>query len=197
MTKKFPDNINKIVAISLSNSPASDSGICIVDKSKEIIFIDKLNTDSSIKNFLENVSAKLNTLFLISFPIDFLLLNSRWKVNAKATVLFDPENSQKPNKNLINKYSVRLNEFFAYFQKEHKATIIRFDIYKLRMQLNLLFTSKTHSSKDCRMLQSAIESTMCFKNMPSNLLPICVLEALTGAHYGSLLINNIKLQNLI
>lgn len=178
------------IGVTPANEPSNEIGVCILDNNLNITYLDRFNSIKEFNFFIDNLSNKSLTSILISLPMAFNLLDSKWKLNAQKTVLNDL-NCDLPKKKWNNQYSEKLSSILMNYKDNFKI-IYRYNIKQVRMMLNLQSPYINHSSADCRFLQSALKLKFNISPISNNLYPITQIEAILGAYCVFLIANNKK-----
>lgn len=168
------------IGLTLASSASTDSGIAVIDSQNQIILLDKLFTMNDVQYFFENYSSVKEAQICISLPSDNSMLNGKWRILSK---LYQQLNLKVDFKNLNNwtqRYSSRGSDYFAKLIDEG-ISINRFELYLTRQALNLNSCFKERSPADCKALQNALKIKHGFNNLPTNMMPMAQLEAITGA----------------
>lgn len=168
------------IGLMLSAGANAESGVAVIDRNNELIFLDKLFTMQDVQHFFENFPSLKNSQICISLPWDNSMLNGKWRVLSK---LYQPLaiNQKMPNKdNWTQRYSTRGAEYF-YSLYQQGIRINRFELYLTRQSLKLDSCFKERSPADCKALQSALRLSHGFSSLPLNMMPMAHLEAIVGA----------------
>lgn len=168
------------IGLMLASSANSESGVAIIDKNNEIITLDKLFSMQDIQLYLENFPSLKDSRICVSLPSDNSMLNGKWRIFSKL-YQFVNSNTKIPNSNnWTQRYSNRGSDFFGTLYKKG-INLARFELYLTRQSLNLNSCFKERSPADCKALQSALKLKCGFSTLPTNMMPMAQLEALTGA----------------
>lgn len=171
---------NYYIGIMLASSASSESGIAILDKNNEIIFLDKLFSMQDVQHFLDNYPSLKNSQICISLPWDNSMLNGKWRVLSKQYQLVASNDNFKNIDNWTQRFSTRGCEYFNSLV--NKGTKInRFELFLTRQDLELDSYFKERSPADCKALQSALKIKYGYTSLLSNMMPMALLEALVGA----------------
>lgn len=171
---------HSFIGILLSPGSSMDSGIAYLNRDRELLKLDKFYKLEDLEISLKNNTDLESSVIFISIPEDYSLIDSKWKLNAKKTVLFNINEQKKVKEKWLNRYSNRGTELIREL-KEMNCDIYRFDIKYLKMAfgLNTIFTNR--SIHNCRCLQYMLKDKFGFTSLSKNMLPIAQLEALLGA----------------
>lgn len=164
----------------LASSANSESGVAIIDRNNEIITLDKLSSMQDIQLYFENFPSLKNSRVCVSLPSDNSMLNGKWRIFSKLYQLVNTNSKIPNNNNWTQRYSNRGSDFFGKLYG-NGINLTRFELYLTRQSLNLNSCFKERSPADCKALQSALRLKYGFSNLPTNMMPMVQLEALTGA----------------
>lgn len=168
------------IGLMLSSSANTESGIAVLDRNNEIIFVDKLFSMQDIQHFFDNFSSLNNSQICISLPWDNSMLNGKWRVLSKQYQLVASNKSFQNIDNWTQRFSPRGSEYFTSLI-EKGIKINRFEIYLTRQAFKLNSAFKERSPADCKALQNALKMKYGFSSLPSNMMPMAQLEAIVGA----------------
>ena len=174
--------ITHAVGLSLGASSSIESGVAVMDiATKKLIYIDKLFSMSDVQVFFNNYVSLKNSVFCISLPWDNTMLEGKWRVLSKQYQLIHNDEDLFLNRdNWMQRFSSRGCELFSNLS-ENGTDISRFEVYLTRQKLNLYSNFKERSSADCKFLQSSLKTEYGIDELPSNMMPMGELEAITGA----------------
>lgn len=168
------------IGLMLASSANSESGVAIIDRNNEIITLDKLSSMQDIQLYFENFPSLKNSRVCVSLPSDNSMLNGKWRIFSKLYQLVNTNSKIPNNNNWTQRYSNRGSDFFGKLYG-NGINLTRFELYLTRQSLNLNSCFKERSPADCKALQSALRLKYGFSNLPTNMMPMVQLEALTGA----------------
>lgn len=171
---------NYFIGLTLAQTSSVDSGVAILDRNNEIIFMDKLYTMNDVRFFFENFSSLKDSQLCVSIPYDNTLINGKWRLMSKfyQTVNFNANILNRDNwtQRFSNRGCDFLNELV-----EQNISVKRFDIYLTRQAFGLVSHLKDRSPADCKFLQTTLKMKYGFETLPTNMIPMAQLEALVGA----------------
>ena len=169
------------IGMSLSNSSNNDSSICVIDRNKRIVLLDKLYFTNDIELFFEQNPCVKNAKITVSIPHDNTLLEGKWRIHCKNYKMMD--NKFEINRNdWTKRLCERCSDTFLRL-KESGLNISRFDVNLLRGVYGLEANYLQRTSLDCKSLQSALRIKYGFEELPDNMLPASSLEAILGAMF--------------
>lgn len=169
------------IGFSLSNTPNNDSSVCVIDRSKNIVLLDKLYFTSDIELFFEQNPYVKNSQITVSIPHDNALLEGKWRIHCKNYKMLDKTFGVNRH-NWTNRLSDRCADILLRL-KESGIKVSRFDVNLLRQSYGLCAHYLQRTSLDCKSLQSALKIKFGFDELPENMLPASSLEAILGAMF--------------
>ncbi len=169
------------IGLSLSNTPNNDSSVCVIDRMRNIVLLDKLYFTSDIELFFEKNPYVKNSQIIVSIPHDNTLLEGKWRIHCKNYKMMD-ENFKVNRNNWTNRLSDRCSDVLLKL-KENGTKVSRFDVNLLRQGYGLSSNYLQRTSLDCKSLQSALKIKFGFDELPENMLPASSLEAILGAMF--------------
>ena len=173
---------NYYIGLSLSNSSNYDSSICVLDRFKKIILLDKFYFANDIDYFFETSPYVKNSIVMISVAYDNSLLEGKWRIHSKNyKVLFDKFKINRDN--WTNRISKRCEDTISKL-KTRNIKVLRCDINQLRIAYGLNSHYLARTSVDCKNLQTSMKIKFGFYQMPDNMLPASSLEAVIIAMFA-------------
>lgn len=169
------------IGLSLSNTPNNDSSVCVIDRTRNIVLLDKLYFTSDIELFFEQNPYVKNSQITVSIPHDNTLLEGKWRIHCKNYKMMD-ETFKVNRHNWTNRLSDRCTDILLKL-KESEKKVSRFDVNLLRQAYGLSAHYLQRTSLDCKSLQSALKIKFGFDELPENMLPASSLEAILGAMF--------------
>ena len=171
---------NYFIGLTLAPSSIVDSGVVVVDRNNEIIFMDKLYTMNDVRFFFENFASLKDSQVCVSIPQDNTLINGKWRLLSKHYQMVNSNDRILNTDNWTERFSHRGSDLFLEL-KEKGISINRYGIYLTRQALGLVSHIKDRSPGDCKFLQTMLKTRFGFENLPSNMVPMAQLEAILGA----------------
>ncbi len=169
------------IGISLSNNQNNDSSVCVLDRNKKIVYLDKFYFTNDIELFLEENPYVKNSQMAVSIPHDNAILEGKWRIHCKnykmLTDVFDINRND-----WTNRLSDRCATVFSKLKKTG-AIVYRFEVNLLRDAYSIGAHYLQRTSLDCKSLQSALKIKYGFDELPENMLPASSLEAILGAMF--------------
>lgn len=170
------------IGISLSSTQNNDSSVCILDREKHIVLLDKLYFSNDIELFLKQNSCVKNSRIAVSLPHDNTLLEGKWRIHCKNYKMMN-DNFEVNRNDWTNRLSDRCAGLFLDLNKEG-IPVFRFDVNLLRQKYGVDAHYLQRTSLDCKSLQSALKVKFGFDELPENMLPASGLEAILGAMFA-------------
>ena len=171
---------NYFIGLMLAPASTVDSGVVVVDRNNDIIYMDKLYTMNDVRFFFENFSSLKDSHVCVSIPKDNTLINGKWRLMSKFYHLVNSNEHIINRDNWIQRFSTRGCDYFNEL-KSRGININRFDVYLTRQAFGLVSHLKDRSPADCKFLQNTLKMDYDFDNLPSNMVPMAQLEAILGA----------------
>ena len=171
---------NYYIGLTLAQTSTIDSGIAVVDRNNDIIFMDKLYTIEDVRFFFENFSSLKDSQICVSMPKDNTLINGKWRLMSKFYQMVNTNDRILNRENWTQRFSNRGCDLLNNLV-EQGVSITRFDVYLARQALNLVSHLKDRSPADCKFLQNTLRMNYGFETLPVNMVPMAQLEALVGA----------------
>src|SRR5574344_778 len=100
------------VGISLSTASTVESGVAVIDESKNIIFIDKLFKMRDLEHFFNNFVSLNQSEVVISLPWDNSMLEGKWRILSKPYQQVSASEIMPNINNWTQRYATRGCEFF-------------------------------------------------------------------------------------
>ena len=171
---------NYFIGLTLAQSSMIDSGVAVVDRNNEIIYLDKLYTINDVRFFFENFSSLKDSQICVSLPADNTLINGKWRLMSKFYQTVNLNHHILNRDNWTQRFSNRGCELIKEL-KEKGISINRYDIYLTRQAMGLVSHLKDRSPADCKFLQTTLKLNYGYESLPNNMVPMSQLEAILGA----------------
>ena len=183
------------LGLSLASNSSHSSSICVINRNKEIVLLDKLYFTDDIKLFFEQSSYVRNSVLVTGLAPDESLLDGKWRIHSKNYKTMEGKFNINKN-NWTNRLSDRLKDLFLDINNK-KCKVYRCNPNLLRQSYGLRADYLENTSLDCKNFQAGLKIKYGFKNIPDNLLPIASLEAILFALFAlDITQKNIKTQEL-
>ena len=181
---------NFFIGLALSNSSNYDSSVCVLDRSSNIILLDKFYFAQDIDYFFETSCYVSNSVVCANVPYDNKMLDGKWRIHSKNYKMLG--DYFKINRNdWTSRISKRCTETFQRLL-ENKIKVIRCDINQLRQAYGLNAHYLNRTSIDCKNLQISLKIKYGFNQLPDNMLSASSLESIICAMFAMEYVNNIE-----
>ncbi len=179
--QKMSSKENFFIGVALSNSSNYDSSICVLDRNKKIILLDKFYYAQDIDYFFENSPYVKNSAVAFSVPYDNRMLDGKWRIHSKNyKALFDYFKVNKDD--WTNRVSKRCLEIIKKLV-DNNINVVRCEINQLRRSYGLCPHYLSRTSLDCKNLQISLKIKYGFDELPDNMLPASSLESIIVAMF--------------
>jgi hypothetical protein len=176
---------NKWLFVGIDMAPVDslESGVAIIDRDRYMMRMEKFNENEDLLLFLDNLGSPENIIVALDIPKS-LSISSKWRQQQiKMHPLRLRSGIPAATHELVptDRFAERAK---AFYQAVDERGILMFNFFtahaKLRYDLNVPFRHR--SPLGCRTLQAALRQKLGIKDVPSNLMPSSVLDALIGAY---------------
>jgi hypothetical protein len=166
------------VGIDLAPNESLETGIVALDRSKNIIRTDKLYTNDDILLFLDNIGPANNLIVSIDLPKS-LSIPGKWR---QEEIKFHPLRlNRQGDEKTLSRFAQRATDLFYVLQAKGMFTVV-FINTQARMRYDMNIPYRSRSPQGCRALQALIKLRLGIPNVPSNLAPSSVLDAMIAAY---------------
>ena len=167
------------VGIDLAPNASLESGIAILDRDLTLLRMDKLYNDEAILDVLTQLGAANTLVVSLDMPKN-LAITGRFRqeeIKYNAMRLDNPEYDRP----VVDRFSDRA---YLLYKKISDLGILPFLTYtpNTKASFKFFFPYKSRSPQGCRALQGLIQEELKVKNVPTNLAPSSVLEALLASY---------------
>ena len=170
------------IGLSLASNSNHNSAVCVLDKNKQIVLLDKLYFTEDIKLFFENSFYVKNSILMAALTPDESLLDGKWRIHSKNYKAIK-ELFEVNRNNWTNRLNDRLKDVLLNLN-ENKCKVFRCNINLLRQSYGLVPDYLEKTSLDCKSFQSGLKIKYGFNTLSDNLLPAASLEAILCALFG-------------
>lgn len=171
------------VGIDLAPGDNLETGVAVLDRDRHILRLDKLSGNAELLLFLNNLSRPENLVVALDIPKS-LSVAGKWRqqqIKMHPLRLFDRPDYAIREAVPSERFAQRAKEFYEAVEREGILTFGFFSGHaKLRYGLNVPFRHR--SSQGCRALQAALRQRLRIRDLPGNLAPSSVLDALIAAY---------------
>ncbi len=183
------------IGLSLASNSSHTSAVCVIDKNRQIVLLDKLYFTEDIKLFFEKSPYVKDSIVVSGLIADESLLDGKWRIHSKNYKPIDGFFEVNRN-NWTNRLNDRLKDLFSELNGT-RCTVYRCYINLLRQSYGLQPDYPEKTSLDCKNFQSGLKIKYGFDLMPDNLLSSSSLEAILCALFGyDAAQNNIKCKEI-
>jgi len=172
------------VGIDMAPNASLESGMAFLDRDLTLLRMDKLYSDDAIIETLKQFGAPHTLIVCLDMPKN-LSIPGRFrqeeiKNNAMRldTPIYD--------RDVVERFSPRGVTLYDRIKELGALPLLTFTP-NTKSAFQFFFPYKSRSPQGCRALQSLIDEELGIKNMPNNLAPSSVLEALIAAYSGWML----------
>lgn len=183
------------LGLSLSSNSAHSSSVCVLNRNREIVLLDKLYFTDDIRMFFDKSSYVRNSILMVGLTPDESLLEGKWRIHSKNYKSLEGKFNVNRN-NWTNRLDNRLKDLFLDLN-ENKCKVYRCNTSLLRQYYGLRADYLENTSLDCKNFQIGLKLKYGFSAMPDNLLPIASLEAILFSLFAlDISQNNIKTKEI-
>ncbi len=173
------------VGIDLAPIDSLETGISVIDRDRRIVRMEKMNDDDQLLQFIDRLSPVDNIIVALDIPKSLNIV-SKWR---QQQIKMHPGRVSipafgdfiEPGSVPSERFAQRAKDFYDALESRGILTVGFFAAHaKLRYSLNIPFRSR--SPQGCRALQAALRQRLQIKDVPTNLAPSSVLDAMVGAY---------------
>ncbi len=188
--------------IDLAPNDMLETGTVVVDREKTILRMDKLGSDEQILAFVSGLGPPRSLVVALDVPKS-LSIQGRWRQQEVKMFPFrlereaekkqlealnigtEPhvfeEGRQIENEAFTNRWSERAWTLYRTLTERGVCVLLYFNhLAKPRYGLSIPF--RTRTPRGCKALQATIRKHLTLQDMPTNLAPSSVLDAMVGAY---------------
>jgi hypothetical protein len=169
------------VGIDLAPNAALETGFVVLDRDLTLLRMDKLYTNDSIMTVLEELGSADTQVVAIDLPKNLAITGKLRQEELK-----NHFNRMEPNgfdRVAVDRFSSRGKHLYNRILSREGLPLLAHSA-NLKAAFKLFVPHRSRSPQGCRYLHSAIKETLGIKNMPSNLAPSSVLDAMLVAYAG-------------
>ena len=179
-----PNPANKwfFVGIDLAPNDGLETGVVVLNRHKEMMRMDKLTTDEQIICFVESLEPMANVVVAIDVPKS-LDIDGKWRQQEVKMfpLRLNPTELHPPGEKFTNRCSQRAWTLYHKLTERGACVFHYFNHHaKPRFELDIPF--RTRTPRGCRALQAVIKTRLQLDDMPNNLAPSSVLDAMIGSY---------------
>lgn len=188
---------NKWLFVGIDMAPIDnlETGIAVIDRKKQVMRMDKLDEDETLLKFLDNLSPPENLVVALDIPKS-LSIPSKWRQQQikMHPLRLTAKSPHTPEAVPTDRYAQRAKDFYDEVQKRGILIFSFFTPHaKLRLDLNTPFRHR--SPYGCRALQALLKQKLAIRDIPNNLAPSSVLDAMVGAYSAWLVCHGQEQEN--
>jgi predicted nuclease with RNAse H fold len=167
------------VGIDLAPNGSLESGIAILDRDKTLLRMDKLYKDSALLDALDHLGAPETLIVCLDVPKNLAVPGRFRQEELKYHAMrIDISHFERDP---VSRFSNRAKELYDALKEKGVLPFLTYT-GNTKAAFEFFFPYKSRSPQGCRALQSLISEELGIKNMPQNLAPSSVLEALLAAY---------------
>ncbi|OGI17990.1 MAG: hypothetical protein A2287_06700 [Candidatus Melainabacteria bacterium RIFOXYA12_FULL_32_12] len=177
------NSINKqyFVGISLGSNATAETGIAVVDRSLNLLRIDKIFNIEDLELYIKNLGPADNIIICMDLPKNTNMVNGKWRIESRHINPFKLIMPDNPKFNWAERFSDRGVEFCNTLSSLSIDTY-RYYCYFTKNILKLSSPYKPRSPADCKHLQMSIKNNLKISGIPSNMIALSGLDAILGAY---------------
>lgn len=181
---------NKWLFVGIDMAPIEnlETGITVIDRNRRIMRMDKLNDDEELLLFLSNLAPAENLVVALDIPKS-LSIPSKWRqqqIKMHPLRLGEKVPNEVKEPVPTDRYAQRAKDFYDAVNDKGILIFSFFTAHaKLRYGLNIPFRNR--SPQGCRAMQALLKQRLGIRDIPNNLAPSSVLDAMIGAYTAWLL----------
>ncbi len=155
-----------------------ETGVALIDRDKKLMRMDKMDSDADLFRFLESLGPKSGVVIALDMPKS-LSMRSKW--HQQEVRMHPLRLDAKARTNVIDRFAPRARKFYDKAQ-ENGWLILNFFTHPAKMEYGLTIPYKHRSPQGCKAMQALISEKLGIKEMPTNLAPSSVLDAMIAAY---------------
>ncbi|MBY0402452.1 MAG: hypothetical protein K2X66_01015 [Cyanobacteria bacterium] len=166
------------VGIDLAPNEALETGVAVLDRNRHLTRMDKLYSDQDILYFLKNLAPAQNLIVSLDIPKS-LSIPGKWR---QEEIKMHPLRlSRNRDEVPLSRLAPRGKSLYHLIDQEG-ILIFTYSNYFAKMSYDLNIPFRTRTPQGCRALQSLMKTRLRIANVPTNLAPSSVLDAMIGAY---------------
>lgn len=168
----------QFVGIDLAPNEGLETGVAVLDRDRTLVRMDKIYTDEDILHFLASLGPAENLIVALDVPKS-LSISGRWRqeeIKMHPLRLYRKETDE-----LTNRYAQRATDLYEAISKTGVLLFLYFN-HTAKNRYEIMIPYRTRTPQGCRALQSLIKTRLKITNMPTNLAPSSVLDAMIGSY---------------
>ncbi|MFM7390569.1 MAG: hypothetical protein ACKO34_08130 [Vampirovibrionales bacterium] len=175
------DNFWTFVGVDIAPNASLETGLVMIDNELTITRMDKLYTNAAIQQTLTQIAGQANVMVVLDMPKNLSVPGRFRQEELKYHGLRLHEAGY--DRQAMSRFNRRARQFYTQLEEQGLFPVLGF-ASKLKMNLGFTSAFKARSPQGCRNLQSFVSDVLQLKNMPINLIPSSVLDAMVLAYAG-------------
>jgi predicted nuclease with RNAse H fold len=167
------------IGIDLAPNAALESGLVVLDKDLTLLRMDKLYTNASLITAVEQLGAAHSLIVAIDMPKN-LSISGRFRQEEMKYNAMRQE-AGPYERTAVDRFSPRGRVLYDAFQKLGMFPVLTYTP-NTKANFKLFVPHRARTPQGCRFLQNALSQELRVKNMPVNLAPSSVLDAIVAAY---------------
>ncbi len=194
------------MGVDLAPNDMLETGVVALDRNRTMIRMDKLGSDEQILCFVDSLGPAQNVVVALDIPKN-LSIRGRWRQQEVKMFPFRLERSTEmeafkaleigvdattdgvevledrcsENEAFTNRWAERAWTLYRTLSERGVCVVLYFNhLAKPRYDLSIPF--RTRTPRGCKALQAVIRKHLALSDMPTNLAPSSVLDAMVGAY---------------
>lgn len=177
---ELPNLGNKwfFVGIDLAPNETLETGVAVLDRQRNLTRMDKIYSDDDILLFLNNLGPASNLIVALDMPKS-LSIQGKWR---QEEIKMHPLRLiRKSTGEPTDRFAQRARNLYDSIQSQEMMVFLYYNyVAKIRYDLTIPF--RTRTPQGCRALQALIKTRLAIPNVPTNLAPSSVLDAMIGSY---------------
>jgi hypothetical protein len=166
------------VGLDLAPNETLESGVTVVDRDRQLLRMDKLYSDQSILTYIQGLGPAHNLIVVIDMPKN-LGISGRWR--QEEVKLHPLRLARFDGSGLTDRYAKRSRELYDTLLKLGAMPILYFSAMA-RLSYDMYIPFRIRTPQGCRALQAMVKERLKLGNMPTNLAPSSVLDAMIACY---------------
>lgn len=171
------------VGIDLAPNEMLETGIAVIDRSRNICRMDKLSSNEDIIRSLSSLGPASNLIVALDVPKN-LSIPGRFRqeeVKLHPLRIHRPASLVLPTERPIDRCSARVWTVLEILEDLGMLTFLYFN-YLAKMRYSMFVPFRSRTPQGCRALQSMVKTHLGIQYNSTNLSPSSVLDAMVGAY---------------
>ncbi|MGE0199981.1 MAG: hypothetical protein AB7P76_03305 [Candidatus Melainabacteria bacterium] len=166
------------VGIDLAPIDSLETGIAVIDRNRRLMRMDKLSTDADVLRMLESLGPRSGLIICLDLPKS-LSLESKWR---QQEIKMHPLRLNTVHREeTVDRIAPRAWALYAEMVRRGYLVLNYFTPHA-KLRYHMLVPYKSRTPQGCKALQAAIRQQMSIQDLPVNLAPSSVLDAMIGAY---------------